>query len=163
MELLDLRAQNVDLPGMRISIHGKPHQRRSAYRCLPILPEMGPLLKEIIQVRNGDLHLRRRIIGFFSQEGKWSPATTEQLNGILTMAGNRQGFRFMPDFYSLRHRFRTDWTALGAPEFLLNYMMGHETKGFEFFGVHQDARLEGLDIHYRKFSTQLAERYGVSP
>ena len=163
MELLDLRAQNIDLPGLKISIHGKPHQKRSAYRCLPILPEMGSLLKEIIQVRNGDLHLHRRIIGFFSQKGRWSPATTEQLNDILIFAGNRQGFRFMPDFYSLRHRFRTDWTALGAPEFMLNYMMGHETKGFEFFGVHQDTRLEGLDIHYRKISTQLAERYSVSP
>jgi hypothetical protein len=163
MELLDLRAQNVDLPGLRISIHGKPHQKRSAYRCLPILPEMGLLLKEIIQSRNGGLHPRRRIFGFFSQDGRWSPATTAQLNDILIFAGNRQGFRFMPDFYSLRHRFRTDWTALGAPEFLLNYMMGHEAKGFEFFGVHQDTRLEGLDNHYRKYATQLAERYGVSP
>jgi hypothetical protein len=160
-ELFDLRARNIDLKGLRISIHGKPHQKRSAYRCLPILPEIGDLLKFVLQGRNGDQHPHRRIIGFYSEQGQWKSGTVKDLNGILTFAGNRQGYRFMPDFYSLRHRFRTDWLELGAPEFILNYLMGHEAKGFEYFGIHQDARLEGVELLYREYAGRLAKRYGV--
>jgi integrase len=160
VEIRRLRNQDIDLSGSWLAVHGKSHQRRPAYRRLPYLAGIGGLIREIQNETKGSQRPKRALLGLYIVEKEWRPLAQEDLEGILESAGERAGINPVPDFYSLRHRFRTDWLAADIPFRLISYMMGHESTGFEAFSIYQDERLDALEETYRDAAGRLAGGYG---
>jgi len=158
-EFRRIRSNHIDLNGLWLSLHGKPHVSRPAFRRIPLLPELVPPVKALL----GDCPdpTGRHKLGLFNDKGEFMRLTTRQLNEILVKAGNVVGMELAPDFYSLRHRFRTDMLACAMPEHLLTYLMGHESRGIESRNIYLERSLDDLVPRYYQCARQLAERYGI--
>jgi len=103
----------------------------------------------------------RHKLGLFNDNGEFTGLTTRELNGILVKAAHVAGMEPAPDFYSLRHRFRTDMLACAMPEHILTYLMGHESRGIESRSIYLERSLDDLVPIYCQCARQLAGRYGL--
>jgi integrase len=159
-EIVRLKRQNLDLDGLWLAVHGKPHAIRLAFRRVPILPELLPAFHAVLEIR-GRVALSSNLIGFYGRDGGWQAVEQASLENIPFEASQRAGVPVAPDLYSLRHRFRTDMLANGMSEHHLNYLMGHESRGTESYSVYLDRMLDDLVAVYQPMARQLAIRYGL--
>jgi hypothetical protein len=158
-EIRRIRSNHLDLNGLWLSLRGKPHVSRPAFRRIPLLPELVPQVKALL--RNYPDLMGRYKLGLFNDNGEFTGLTTRELNGILAKAGHVAGMDLAPDFYSLRHRFRTDMLACAMPEHILTYLMGHESRGIESRSIYLERSLDDLVPLYCQCARQLAGRYGI--
>ncbi len=158
-EIVDIKPHHVDLEAGRIAIQGKPHLIMPGYRRVPILPELRPFLAELLQIAK--TKRMPRIFGLFDITATWRPLETGDLNACISTACQRLFLDAAPDFYSLRHRFRTDMLELGVSEHYLNYLVGHEGFGNETFNGYLDRSLAGLVPAYEQAARVIAARYGI--
>ena len=158
-EVRRIRSNHLDLNGLWLSLRGKPHVSRPAFRRIPLLPELVSPVKTLL----GDCPNQkgRHKLGLFNDKGEFIGLTTRELNGILVKAGHVAGVELAPDFYSLRHRFRTDMLACAMPEHFLTYLMGHESRGIESRSIYLERSLDDLVPLYCHSAKQLARRYGI--
>jgi hypothetical protein len=160
LELPRLRCQDVDPRGLWIAVRGKARPREAAYRRIPILPGMSQLLEEIIKDTGGSNCPRRQLLGFYRNGSRWHAADVKDLEKILIEAAERQGLPAVFDLYGLRHRFRTDCLQADLPFRMINFLMGHETTGFEPYGIYQDAGPGRIQEAYQETVSALAAGYG---
>jgi len=158
-EIIQLQARHVDLEGGRIAIQGKPHLAMPGYRRVPILRELRPFLSELIKI--SESHKTSHLFGLYDPEAGLSPLKTSDLDDCMFITCQRLFMEAAPDFYSLRHRFRTDLLAQEMNEHFLNYLMGHEGYGCETFNGYLDRSLNGLIVSYENAARTIAELYRI--
>jgi integrase len=159
-EIVLLRRQDVDLEDGWIAIRGKPHCHRPAYRRLPLLLEMMTLISRIHPQAEMATHPRRKLFTLFDQNGQPRDLTPSGIEEMLQFMGGRMGVTLMPDFYGLRHRFRSDWLAKGVATAAIDFLMGHESVGMEAHSIYRDSRIEGLRETYHAVAGELGREYG---
>jgi hypothetical protein len=159
-EICLLRRQDVDLEDGRVAIHGKPHRARPAYRRLPLLPKIAALIGRIHSRAERIGHPKRKMFALIDNEGRMRDLNPSGVEGILTFMGERMGVTRMPDFYGLRHRFRSDLFARGVSTDAIDYLMGHESMGMEAHSIYRDSTIEDLEEIYRKAAGDMAREYG---
>ncbi|MBW8012941.1 MAG: tyrosine-type recombinase/integrase [Chloroflexi bacterium] len=155
-EITRLARNHIHLNEGFLIIDGKARQSLRAYRKAPILPEITPLFTEL---KNSTL--RNKLFYFYEPIDRLKSLKTGDLNSILILVGNCLNLVHTPDFYSFRHRFRTDMLAAGMSEFKLNYLMGHEKTGSEPFSIYYHLPMQDLFKNYTKAARQLANSYGI--
>lgn len=158
-EIVLLRRQDIDLEDGWIAVRGKPHRNRPAYRRLPLLPEMATLLRRIHPKSEMSAHPKMKMFALYDQNRQAHDLTPAVIEEMLDFMGGRLGLRLMPDFYGLRHRFRSDWLARGAPTAVIDFLMGHESVGMEAHSIYRDSRIKGLMETYRTVAGELAREY----
>ena len=96
-EIARLKRQNLDLDGLWLAVHGKPHAIRLAFRRVPILPELLPFIHEMLKTR-GRAASSSNLIGLCGRDGHWRAAEQADLETILFEASQRAGLPVVPDF-----------------------------------------------------------------
>lgn len=158
-ELVSIRPQHIDLEAGWISLQGKARAGIPAFRRIPILPELTPFLLKIqAEARR---HKSKYLFGFYDAAGIWCSFETGSLEEILCRASAYLRLKDSPDFYSLRHRFKSDFMVAGLCELYLNYMLGHESRGTEAYNIYLDRSMAGLADAYFDACRQVAARYGI--
>ena len=157
-ETLRVRYRDLDYDGLWLSIRGKFHQSRPGFRRVPLVSEMCLGLKHLIEKSPH----RDGLWGLYDAKGNWREMTTGTLDQILSESCCRAGLDVQPDFYSLRHRFRTDLLEADMPEHLINYLMGHEAIGAQSRNIYLERTLDDLVPLYAKIARQLVEKYKIN-
>ena len=103
---------------------------------------------------------RKYFWGLYDKRGDWQSVVSSDLDDIIADICQRAGMRIFPDFYSLRHRFRSDMLIGGMPEYLINFLMGHETRGIESLNIYLERNLDDLVFQYTRTARPLIEKYG---
>jgi integrase len=159
-EIARLRRQDVDLEEGWVAVRGKPHCNRPAFRRLPLLPQMTALIRTINPRAVMTSHPKTGLFALYDRDGKASRLTSRGVEEILGFMGGRMGYRAMPDFHGLRHRFRSDWLAKGVDAALIDFLMGHESVGMEAYSIYSDAGIKCLAETFRAVAGELAREYG---
>jgi integrase len=159
-EITRLEVRDVDLAGLSIVVRGKRRGSGEAYRRLPILPVVGDLIRGALREAHGHRG-RALLMGPWGHSSRWRGATLKDIGSALKVLCLRTGMEWPLELYALRHRFRTDMLEIGIPERFLNYLMGHESEGFENRGLYTDHTLHGLREAYVRAAEELARRYGI--
>jgi hypothetical protein len=159
LELSRVKPRHLDRETGWMAVHGKPHLTVPGYRRLPVLPELWPFLDQLLIVAKKEKH--PYLFGLYNHTSMWKPLDSGSLDVILTTACQRLFMNAAPDFYSLRHRFRSDMLELRLDEYYLNYLMGHEAAGRETFNGYQERDFSGLTPSYENAARVLVARYGV--
>lgn len=158
-EILRTRRWHFDRDNLFLAIAGKSHARLPGYRRVPLLPKTASILSVCFDIPDEKIRndaKSTRLFCLFHDDGQLTRGTSVDLDNILVKAG-RAGL----DFYSLRHRYRTDMLALGVPERQLNHLMGHESRGVRAFSIYLDDAFATLVTNYQTAACQLAQRYGI--
>ena len=86
---------------------------------------------------------------------------TQYLDRIMELACTDLILPFPPDFYSLRHRYRTDMLGLDVPFHILNYLAGHESLGIESMNIYLERSIQNITAIYSNAARRIAARYEV--
>jgi len=136
-EVCALRQRWVDLIGGVIAVDGKSNYAWSASRLVPVSGPLEPPLRWA-QSQNGpgaEGGERERPLVWLFEDGVPTAATVEGLDGWLVEGGYRGGLRDeeIPDWYSVRHLFRSRALKqhLSCP--VVNALMGHQVGGSELY------------------------------
>jgi integrase len=158
-ELVSVDVRHLDLGDGWLSLRGKSRAGTPAFRRIPIFPALVPYLEKV----RGTPGSRRSgpFWGHYDDSGVWHPFETSDLDDILRVASQSLHLRESPDFYSLRHRFKTDFMAAGLSEHFLNYLIGHESRGTEAYNIYLDHSMTGLAAAYFDACGRVAMQYGI--
>jgi integrase len=158
-EIPRILVRHLDLPGSWLAISGKARGEDAAYRRIPILSEISPLLSQLSQL--AIQRQKAHIFGFYDQTGIWKPATSNALEEILENISHVLRLPYAPAFYGLRHCFRSNMLEQGVPEHLLNYLMGHQSRGVEAFNPYLERSLSDLARVYRMAARKMEQKYAI--
>ena len=154
-EILRSRRWHFDRDNLFLSVAGKSHARLPGYRRVPLLAKTAKILSQCFGTRDKET-ANTRLFCLYQADGQLVRGISADLENILVKTG-----RINLDFYSLRHRYRTDMLALDVPERQLNYLMGHESRGVRAFSIYLDDAFADLATNYQTAARQLARRYGI--
>ncbi len=158
-EILRSRRWHFDRDNLSLAIAGKSHARLPGYRRVPLLLETAKILSWCFGIMDGKTESKTkntRLFCLYHDDGQLVRGTSADLENILVKTG-----RANLDFYSFRHRCRTDMLALNVPERQLNYLMGHESRGVRATSIYLDDTFADLATNYQVAARQLAQRYGI--
>ncbi len=146
-EVCNLRASWVDLDDGTISIRGKDNFALTADRQAPIPHALRELLGQAVadSVRGPLPEDARGHYLLWINTGEVQTALTEnEGNRILSEAGQRAGLRTeqAPDWYALRHFYRSYALEVGVPFEALNVLMGHQVLGCDLYNRALDYQVE---------------------
>ncbi len=158
-EIIRIRPRHLDLENHWLAVHGKPHVSRPAFRRLPIPILIRELLSHILKKR--EISPSGTLLGLYNSKGVWKALTQKNLFAAIQTICIHAELSIAPDLYSFRHRFRTDMLAAGIPEHLLNYLMGHETRGAESVNIFMERSLTDLEPTYTAAVQKLIAKYGI--
>ena len=88
--------------------------------------------------------------------------TESEGNRILIEAGQLAGLREMqiPDWYALRHFYRSYALEAGVPFYSINALMGHQVLGCDLYNRALDHEVGAIFAHGRALADQIAQEIG---
>ena len=101
-----------------------------------------------------------RLLLIYQQEGWRRKLQVADLNWILEQTTLKAGLDHAPDAYSLRHLFRSELLSAGIARHYINYLMGHQGVGVEFYSPYLEHTPKYLEQIYLEFARNLAQRLG---
>jgi hypothetical protein len=78
---------------------------------------------------------------------------TSDLDQMLPKMYSKFAMTNTPIFYGFRHRFRTDMLDAELPETEINYLMGHESQGFEAWNVFREESFNDPKLYLQAASS----------
>jgi len=164
-EVCNLRAHWVDPDDGSIAVDGKDNFALTADRQVPVAGALRPLLEEA---------LADSIYGPLPDDGRghyllWLDAggvpvalSEETGNRILVEAGVRAGLREeqVPDWYALRHFYRSYALEVETPFEVINALMGHQVLGCDLYNRALDQQVDGVLAQGRALADHIAQEVG---
>ena len=166
-EVCNLRARWVDIDDGTIAVHGKDNFALTADRQVPIPAALYKALKEALAVSaHGPLPEdgRGHYLLWLNLEGVPVALRESEINRILIEAGLRVGLREeqVPDWYALRHYWRSRALEEGIPFDAINALMGHQMLGCDLYNRALNQTLAAALMHGRALADIIAQEVGIS-
>jgi integrase len=114
-----LSIKDFDPGGPSLLVTGRGQQRR----ILPLHPILANRL-ENLQRTAQRTNFKNRLLWIYDSRCPRVQLSAKVLNNFFSQSCEQLGLPTI-DFYSLRHRFRSDLHTAGIPDCELNYLMGH--------------------------------------
>jgi hypothetical protein len=148
-EVCNLRARWVDLDDGSIAVDGKDNFALTADRQVPVAEALRGLLEEALADSiHGPLpdDGRGHYLLWLDAAGVPVALSEEAGNRILVEAGARAGLREeqTPDWYALRHFYRSYALGAGTPFEVINALMGHQVLGCDLYNRALDQQADGV-------------------
>jgi hypothetical protein len=164
-EVCNLRARWVDLDDGSIAVDGKDNFALTADRQVPVAGALRPLLEEALgESVHGPLADDGRGHYLLWLDAGGGPVTLSEEDGnrILVEAGARAGLREeqVPDWYALRHSYRSHALEAGAPFEVINALMGHQVLGCDLYNRALDQQVEGVLAQGRTLADHIVQEIG---
>jgi hypothetical protein len=164
---LGVRAHWVDLDDGTIATHGKDNFALTTNRQVIVPPALRPLLQQALASSLGGPlpHDGRGHYALWVMKEQTPAFLTEsEGNAILVEAGQRAGLRQVqiPDWYALRHFYRSHALEAGVPFHVTNALMGHQVLGCDLYNRALDQSLEAVLAQGLALAERIAQELGWS-
>lgn len=130
--------------------------RGGRMRELPLHPTLCERIKRLLRARRQTKSTQ--LLWLYGKTGQQVRLSTKKVNQFFAEACKILGWEAL-DFYSLRHRFRSELVRLGIPDAIINYLMGH---GKNYIGnFSQNSLDDAVWQAYLPAAEQLIEKFGI--
>jgi len=161
-----LRARWVDLADGTIAVDGKDNYALTANRQVPVPAALrAALTAAVASSTAGPMpdDGRGHHLLWVEQQGVPVVVSVSQVNDTLMEAGERAGLGAdqVPDWYSLRHYWRSRALEEGVPFDDINVLMGHQVLGCDLHNRAREQSLPAALARGRVLADQIAAEIGV--